>query len=99
MDEDEGIVEAARSAKQLAYEQQPERSDIESRFALLTPRERQVVELIIVGTTTKAIASQFGISPRTIDVHRSHIMLKMRTKSVAQLVKVVVQFGLCDVEG
>ena len=66
---------------------------------LLTLRQRQVLKLIIEGNTSKRIAAHFGLSVRTVEVHRSHIRLKLRTNSLAELVKVALSSGLCDKEG
>jgi FixJ family two-component response regulator len=62
------------------------------RFARLTPRERQVVTMIVAGRTTKEIARDLRVSPRTIDAHRSHIMSKMGTRRVTELVRLAVLY-------
>ena len=72
--------------------------DVRGRHALLTPRERQVMGLVVAGHTTRQIAHQLSVSPRTIDVHRAHIMLKMHTKSLAELVRFAVRYDLCGTE-
>lgn len=66
------------------------KSQIAKRIANLTPRERDVMYLIVEGMPAKKIANQLGISNKTVDVHRSHIMEKLEIKSVAELVKMVV---------
>jgi FixJ family two-component response regulator len=64
----------------------------------LTSREQEVLTHWVSGATTKEIAREFGISPRTIDVHRSKIMKKLHAKNSAELVKIVVsnntEFGV-----
>ncbi|MHC4416144.1 MAG: response regulator transcription factor [Planctomycetota bacterium] len=70
------------------------RAEVESRLALLTPRERQVMQLAVAGTTTSQIARGFGVSERTIEVHRSRIMKKMQVDSLADLVVVAMQCGM-----
>jgi len=70
------------------------RTEIRARCAHLTLRERQVMEMIIAGLKSKEMAERLGISARTIEVHRSHLMLKMGTKSVPQLVKWTLIAGL-----
>lgn len=60
----------------------------------LTNREREVLQLIAEGYTTKEIAAKLGISARTADVHRSHIMQKLNVHNVAGLVRAAISFGL-----
>ncbi|MFT6389796.1 MAG: FixJ family two-component response regulator [Cellvibrionaceae bacterium] len=56
----------------------------------LTPREREIMERMIAGDANKVIAIDLGISQRTVEVHRAHIMQKTQAKSLAQLIKVTV---------
>lgn len=53
----------------------------------LTPREREVFDLLICGEPNKVVAYKLGISPRTIELHRSHIMGKMGARSLSDLVR------------
>ncbi|WP_313952539.1 response regulator [Accumulibacter sp.] len=66
-------------------------SDQRSRFAgllaTLTPREREVMELIVAGGHNRDIADELGISPRTVEVHKARVMQKLNVDSVAQLVR------------
>jgi FixJ family two-component response regulator len=62
-------------------------ADIRLRYASLTPRERQVMSLVITGMLNKQIAVQLGLSEITVKVHRRHLMAKMKTRSLAQLVR------------
>jgi len=62
--------------------------DLRSRLALLTPREHEVLPLVIGGLLNKQAASELGISEVTLQVHRSRIMKKMRAHSVAELVRI-----------
>ena len=52
----------------------------------LTPREHQVMDLVILGRSNKEIARELDISPKTVEVHRSHVMAKMEAHSLAELV-------------
>ncbi len=64
--------------------------DIEAarhRLAKLTPRERQVLEHLVAGRSNKEAASKLGISPRTIEFHRAHIMEKTGAKGLPDLVR------------
>lgn len=75
------------------------RADLKASLALLTPREREVLALIGAGMTTRQIAEHLGRSVRTIDAHRAHISMKMRTRSLVQLVQIAVTLGLADLGG
>ncbi len=68
-------------------------TEMRARLARLTSRERQVMELIVRGSTSREMAEQLGISARTIEVHRAHLMLKMGTKRVPELVRWVLRSG------
>jgi two-component system response regulator NreC len=65
-------------------------------FDLLTPREREIVQLIAEGYTNKEIAAKLFISVKTVDAHRSHIMEKLDIHDVALLVKYAIRKGLTD---
>ncbi len=67
-----------------------EQEAVLARLALLTPREREVMDLVIAGKLNKVIARQLGLSPKTVEFHRSHIMKKMKVNSVAELVALVI---------
>lgn len=64
-----------------------QRSDVERRLALLTARERQVFDGVVLGLPNKLIASQLGIALKTVKVHRGRVMHKMEARSVADLVR------------
>ena len=68
-----------------------ETSAIARRFESLTPRERQVLELVVRGHANKVVASRLGASRRTIEIHRAHVMRKMQASSLAQLVRMVMR--------
>jgi two-component system response regulator NreC len=65
-----------------------------SAFSVLTPREREVLQLIAEGSTTKEIASQLNVSAKTVDTHRRQIMDKLKLHSIADLTKFAIQEGL-----
>lgn len=67
---------------------------IASAFSVLTEREREVVRLVAEGRTTKEIADVPGVSAKTVDTHRQHIMDKLDLHSVAELTKSAVREGL-----
>jgi DNA-binding CsgD family transcriptional regulator len=64
----------------------------------LTDREREGLQLIVRGLTTKEIATKFDISARTVETHRTNLMRKLGVKSVALLTQVAIREGLLDVE-
>lgn len=73
------IDEERRSAREQATE-------IKRRFATLRPREAEVMALVVTGLSNKEIAQNLGLSPRTVEVHRTHVMHKMGAGNLAELV-------------
>ena len=63
------------------------RADIQHRLESLTPRERQVMDMVVDGAANKVIAIDLGLSERTVEIHRAKVMEKMGARSVAHLVK------------
>jgi FixJ family two-component response regulator len=63
------------------------RAEILRRLETLTPRERQVMDLVVEGAANKVIAIDLGLSERTVEIHRAKVMEKMSARSVAHLVK------------
>ena len=61
---------------------------------MLTEREREIVQLVAEGRTTKDIADALGVSAKTVDTHRQNIMDKLDLHSVAELTKYAVREGL-----
>jgi RNA polymerase sigma factor (sigma-70 family) len=66
-------------------------AQLETRFASLTPRERQVLPLVVSGLPNKQIAAELGISEATTKVHRSQLMRKMRAQSLPDLVRMAAK--------
>lgn len=67
-------------------------------YALLSPREREVLQLLAEGMPTKEIASHLHVSVKTIETHRQHIMEKLDAHSVAELTKYAIREGLTSLE-
>ena len=65
-------------------------SSIRIRYESLSPRERQVMEAVVEGKLNKQIANDLGLSHKTIEVHRAHVMQKMAASSLADLVRMAV---------
>ncbi len=71
-----------------------QRVDVAERMGLLTPREFEVMELLVAGKAPKEIGYALGLSRKTVDVHRSHIMMKLKTQSIVDLVRVAQTHGI-----
>jgi FixJ family two-component response regulator len=69
-------------------------SDLRSLYESLTPRERDVLALVSAGKMNKLIAAELGVSEITVKVHRSHVMRKMRTRSLADLARIADTLGI-----
>ena len=69
-------------------------AELQERFDSLTPREREVLTLVITGRRNKQIAAQGKLSEMTVKVHRSQIMRKMRAKSLVELVRMADTLGV-----
>ena len=66
----------------------------ESRIALLTGREQQVLEHLVAGRANKVIAHELDISPRTVEIHRAHLMEKMQARSLSDLIRTAIAAGV-----
>ena len=82
----------ARSRQSRA--ERAERTTVERRFATLTPRERDVLRLVVTGLLNKQIAGERGIAEKTVKIHRGQVMQKMEAGSVAELVPMAQKLGL-----
>ena len=63
---------------------------IEIRMALLSPREREILDVVVAGKSNKVIADELGISHKTVESHRTNIMRKMDAQSIADLVRMAM---------
>jgi len=79
-----------RKARHMRHET---REQIHERLEQLTPRECEVLDLVVAGRLNKQIAADLGLSPKTVEVHRAHVMQKMKAESLAQLVRMTVLAG------
>lgn len=64
---------------------------LKARYDALTPREREIMDLVVTGMSNKNIATELDISSRTVEVHRSRIMKKLRVRTLADLVQAGLQ--------
>jgi FixJ family two-component response regulator len=78
----------ARHAGQTAAQ-----SEIAARLARLSPREREVLDLVVAGKMNKTIADVMNISIKTVEAHRAKVMEKMGARSLAELVQSVIKVG------
>jgi FixJ family two-component response regulator len=95
------LLAAVRQAIDLDSEAASQRDvsrDIESRFATLTPRERQVFSLVAAGAANKSIAAQLGLSLQTIKLYRGRVMQKLALKSVAALARLAERVDAAGTE-
>jgi two-component system response regulator FixJ len=60
-----------------------------TKIAILTPRERSVADKLVMGMSNKIVAHELGISPRTVEVHRAHVMEKLKLSSLSDLVRLM----------
>ncbi|GHA31327.1 hypothetical protein GCM10007989_29150 [Devosia pacifica] len=86
------VLEALRLRAQNGHDQQQGNfRPVGSRgFSQLTPREREVLQLIANGQSNKEAGRELGISPRTIEVHRARVMEKLGAKNTADLMRIVL---------
>jgi FixJ family two-component response regulator len=87
-------VRAAISQDSDARRKRAELDELNRRLASLTPREREVLPLVVSGLLNKQAAAELGISAITIQIHRGNIMQKMRAESLAALVRMAGALGI-----
>ena len=99
--EESEILASIERALKLSREAQleaTEREDAREALARLTARERDVLDLLIVGCSNKSIASELGISPRTVEVHRARVIEKMGARSLPHLMRIALAAGVAPRE-
>jgi FixJ family two-component response regulator len=91
---DDVLLTAIRQAlerSRLALEQEAEMQELRDRYVSLTPRERDVMALVVSGLLNKQVAGELGITESTVKAHRGQVMQKMKANSVADLVKMTAK--------
>lgn len=101
VDEEEllSAIQRALALSRRALAEGKDRAEIQRRLDTLTPREREVFELVITGMLNKQIAGALGAAEKTIKVHRARVMQKMQASSVADLVRMGAKVGLQAPQG
>jgi FixJ family two-component response regulator len=92
-------LEKAIAQHETALALKGELEALRARLSTLTPRQRQIFEIIVRGKTNKHVARELGSSERTIKAHRQVIMRKMNVQSLAQLVTIAERLGVLHVPG
>ena len=87
-------LEKAIARHETALALKGELEALRTRLSTLTPRQRQVFEIIVRGNTNKHVARELGSTERTIKAHRKEIMEKMKVQSLAQLVVIAERLGV-----
>jgi FixJ family two-component response regulator len=93
----EDLLEAIRKALERSRARLSEQASLQilqTRHRTLSPRERDVMELVVLGRLNKQVGAELGISEITVKAHRGRMMRKMRAKSVPELVNMAGQLGL-----
>ena len=80
-------VQKALASDRALRQERREAHEIRARFESLTPREKQVLELVVEGLLNKQIADRLGMSELTVKTHRAHLMEKTQAESLAHLVR------------
>jgi len=93
------VLQSIRNAiarDRIARDQRAATADLHSRYATLTPREKEVMKWVVSGLLNKQIAGELGISEETVKVHRGQVMRKMAADSVAALVRMSERLDTTD---
>ena len=91
---DQVLLECVQRAITLDRKQRKDRAEraaIEERLSRLTPRERQIMSMVVDGKANKVIARELGLSQKTVEFHRAHVMAKTAAGSVAELVRLALR--------
>jgi len=87
-------IQLALERDQTRLQEEAKTAKLQERFESLTPREREVLPLVVAGLPNKHVAAEIGTSETTVKVHRSQLMRKMGAESLADLVRMAERIGL-----
>ncbi|HEX8010103.1 MAG TPA: response regulator [Casimicrobiaceae bacterium] len=87
-------VEAALAAEATAHDDVARRARLERSLERLTPRERQVFEFVVSGRHNREIATDLGISPRTVEVYKARMMQKLQVQRLPDLIRIALDLEL-----
>ncbi len=82
-----GAIEEAFARQMAVQNREGQRTELDRLLASLTPREREVMDLVVAGRHNREIAETLGISPRTVEVHKARMTTKLRVENVPDLVR------------
>ena len=87
-------IQAAIERDRMTCHARAATEDLRSRYEQLTPREREVMKLVVAGLLNKQVAGELNTAERTIKFHRAHIVQKMGAESLAELVRMAEKLGI-----
>lgn len=85
-------VHQALEKSRVGREEARSLAEMQNRLKTLTPRERNVMDLVVAGAANKAVAADLGISPRTVEIYRRRVMEKTRARTLPDLVRLAERF-------
>lgn len=94
---DQDLIDAIHRAlaqHERLRDERAEQDEVLARLERLTPREREVMELVVTGRLNKQIAGELGTVEKTVKVHRARVMEKMEAESLAELVRLAARVGI-----
>jgi two-component system response regulator FixJ len=89
-----GAIDEALHRAGSERKRRSEMESLEARVSLLTPREKEVLDLVVEGYSNKIIGRHLGISPRTVEIHRAHMMEKMGVTNVSSLLRIAIHLSM-----
>jgi two-component system response regulator FixJ len=99
---DDGVllasVKSALGQLEKDAQRETELSDLNRKLSTLSTREREVLEGLVAGKPNKIIAFDLGISPRTVEIYRAHVMTKMNAGSLSELVRMALLAGMLNTD-